>query len=105
MTTKTGKTVAIPSKPYERYEKAALWCLPKGVAIDYPVNVKAIYYMDTHRIVDITGLHQALHDILVKGGVLKDDNSRIVASTDGSRVRYDKDNPRTEIEITEAESD
>ena len=61
--------------------------------------------MDTRRVVDITGLHQALHDILVKGGVLKDDNSNIVASTDGSRVRYDKDNPRTEVEIMEAEDD
>ena len=79
-----------------------MWLIPGQcrVAIDYPVNVKAIYYMPTRRVVDITNLHSALHDVLVKAGVLQDDNSRIVVSTDGSRVRYDKDNPRTEVEIT-----
>jgi Holliday junction resolvase RusA-like endonuclease len=39
-------------------------------------------------------------DILVKAGVLADDNSKIVVSHDGSRVLYDKQNPRVEIEIT-----
>lgn len=33
-------------------------------------------------------------------GVIKDDNSRIVAGHDGSRVLYDKENPRVEITIT-----
>ena len=44
-------------------------------------------------------LHSALHDVLVEVGVLEDDNSQIVVSTDGSRVLYDKHNPRTEVEI------
>ncbi len=34
-------------------------------------------------------------------GVIKDDNHKIVASVDGSRVLYDKKNPRTEIYIEE----
>jgi hypothetical protein len=38
-------------------------------------------------------------------GIIEDDNSQIVAGHDGSRVRYDKNNPRTEIEITEMEAD
>ena len=37
--------------------------------------------------------------MLVKYGVLKDDNSEIITSHDGSRVLYDKDNPRTEVTI------
>ncbi len=56
---------------------------------------------------DITNLHSALHDILVASGVLKDDSSlspRIVVGTDGSRVLVDRENPRTEVEITEAKS-
>jgi hypothetical protein len=36
---------------------------------------------------------------LVKYGVLEDDNYSIVASMDGSRAYYDKENPRTVIEI------
>ena len=31
---------------------------------------------------------------------LKDDNYKILTSHDGSRVMVDKDNPRTEVEIT-----
>jgi hypothetical protein len=37
---------------------------------------------------------------LVDAQVIKDDNSSIVASHDGSRVEYDRDNPRVEITIT-----
>lgn len=90
------------SDAYRRYEEECMWMIPGQfrTGIDYPVNVKAIYYMPTRRIVDITNLHSALHDVLVKAGVLQDDNSRIVVSTDGSRVLYDHENPRTEVEIT-----
>ena len=82
------------------------------VDIDRPVNIKALYYMEKNARVDITNLHSALHDILTRAGVLKDDSSlhpKIVAGTDGSRVYVDAKNPRTEIVITsfdgEEESD
>ena len=68
-----------------------------------PVNVRALFYMPTKRRVDLVNLLQALLDILVKYDVLEDDNCNIVASTDGSRVLYDKENPRTEV-IIEYES-
>ena len=71
--------------------------------IDYPVNIKALYFMPTRRKVDLCNLHEALCDVLVKYGVIEDDNSRIVVSMDGSRVLYDKYNPRTEVEIVEVE--
>lgn len=58
-----------------------------------------MFYMPTRRIVDLTNLEEAIDDILVKYGVLKDDNSRILVSHDGSRVLYDKNNPRTEVTI------
>jgi Holliday junction resolvase RusA-like endonuclease len=60
--------------------------------------------MQTKRKCDITNLLQATCDILVKYGVLEDDNYTIVASTDGTRVFYDKENPKTIIEITKIES-
>lgn len=64
------------------------------------MNVKAVFYMNARRKVDLTNLLEACDDILVKYEVLADDNCLIVASHDGSRVFYDKENPRTEIEIT-----
>lgn len=58
-----------------------------------------MYYMATRRKVDLANLIEATCDILVKAGVLADDNSKIVAAHDGSRVELDRKNPRVEIEI------
>ena len=44
---------------------------------------------------------EAALDIMGKAGLLKDDNYSVVYSMDGSRVFYDKENPRTEIYITD----
>ena len=75
----------------------------KPIGFDYPVNVKALYYIYKDRLVDIINLHSALHDCLVKHGVVTDDNYKIIATTDGSRVEIDRENPRTEVIIEEKE--
>jgi len=98
---KTGRPFVSPSDQYKEYEKGAGWFL-KPIGIDYPVNVKCVYYMQTRRKVDLGNLLAATCDILVKYGVLADDNSGIVVSHDGSRVEHDRENPRVEIEIREA---
>lgn len=68
--------------------------------ISAPVNVKCLFYMPTRRRCDLTNLLEAIDDVLVTYGVLADDNSNIIVSHDGSRVLYDKDNPRTEVVIS-----
>ena len=101
---KKGKLPFVkPSEAYEKYEAAALWQLRcrRDKPIEQAVNVKCLYYMETQRAVDLNNLLEATCDILVKAKVLADDNSRIVAGHDGSRVLYDKGNPRVEITITE----
>jgi Holliday junction resolvase RusA-like endonuclease len=101
---KTGRPMVIPSKRYREYEKECGWFVQgKGMNIKKPVNVKCVYYMPTRRRVDLTNLMEATHDILVKYEVLEDDNSKVIRSVDGSRVLYDKENPRTEITIERAE--
>ncbi|MDL2254341.1 hypothetical protein LJC49_09810, partial [Ruminococcaceae bacterium OttesenSCG-928-I18] len=68
-----GKPKVIPSKRFSEYQEKAGWYIPcKHMRIDYPVNIKAVYYMPTARKVDITNLHSALHDILVYYDVLED---------------------------------
>lgn len=97
-----GRIFIAPSKAYKDYEKEAGYFLRwDGNPIDYPVNVKAVFYMPTRRKVDLVNLQEALCDVLVVHRIIEDDNSRIVEGMDGSRVMYDKDHPRTEIEITE----
>ena len=90
----------IPSKQYKEFEESALWFI-ESLGIDYPVNVKALFYMKTRRRVDLTNLLEALDDVLVKGGMLTDDNYKIIEGHDGSRVLYDKDHPRIEVFIEE----
>ena len=98
----TGKRFVAPSKQYQEYEEAALWLIPKyrQPPINYPVNVKCLFYMPTKQKCDLTNLLEAIDDVMVKARLLADDNYTIIASHDGSRVLYDKDNPRTEVEIT-----
>jgi Holliday junction resolvase RusA-like endonuclease len=101
-----NRSFIAPSSAYTQYEKDCGWQLKgKGLGIDYPINLKCVYYMKTHRKVDLANLLEATCDILVKYGVLKDDCAEIVASHDGSRVKHDKDNPRVEIKITEVNDD
>lgn len=102
--TTTGRPRILPSKTYRDYEQKALKLLPRQhPTIEHSVCVKGMFYMPTRRRVDLTNLLEALDDVLVKARILDDDNSRIVASHDGSRVLYDKQNPRTEVTITRME--
>lgn len=99
---KGGRPFITQSQQYKDYERMCLNQIMEKhrQRIDSPVNVQCVFYMPTRRKVDITNLTAAVHDILVKGGVLADDNRNIVAGMDGSRVFYDRDKPRVEIEIT-----
>lgn len=98
---RTGKPFVSQSKQYRAYEEQAKYFLiPKPPEpIDYPVTVKCVYYMPTRRKVDTANLNAAIHDILVKYGILSDDNRDVIASTDGTRTFYDKENPRAEVII------
>lgn len=85
--------------------------------IDYPVNLRCMFYMPTRGRVDLSALYEGIQDLLAskdkydKNGrlksiglyVLDDDNYKIVAGHDGSRVHVDKANPRMEIFITKME--
>ena len=103
---KTGKPFIMPSQKYMDYEAEAVWhCKMARVQrpIEEPVEVKCLFYMPTRRKVDLTNLLESIDDVLVRAGVLKDDHSGIIVSHDGSRVLYDKDNPRTVLFIREME--
>ena len=90
-----------PSEQYKNYERQAGWYINRRyININVPVNIKCLFYMPTRRRVDLTNLLEAVDDILVHVGIIEDDYYGIIAAHDGSRVFYDKDNPRTEIYIT-----
>ena len=99
---KTGRAMIIQSSEYKQYEHDVGFFLKKiPQPIDKPVNVKCIFYRKNAIRCDQSNLIAAIDDILVKYGILADDNFKVIAGHDGSRVYIDKENPRTEIEITE----
>lgn len=101
-----GRPIIMPSKLYKDYEKECGKYLIKPLApINKPVNVKVLYYMPTRRRVDLVNLLEATDDILVRYGILEDDNSSIIVSQNGSKVFYDKENPRCEIFIDRIDND
>ena len=99
---KGGRPFITQSQQYKDYERMCLNQIMEKhrQRIDSPVNVQMVFFMPTRRKVDLGNVQAACLDILVKGGVLADDNRNIVAGMDGSRVFYDRDKPRVEIEIT-----
>ncbi len=90
----------MPSSQYKKFEKECEKFVPR-LGINFPINLKAVYYMPTRRKVDLCNLHEALCDVLVKYGCVADDNSGIIATMDGSYVDYDKSFPRIDVFITE----
>lgn len=98
---KSGRWFPVQSKGYKAFEREALKQLTQtDHPISDPVNIQYIFYRDTRRNVDALNLAEAIDDILVKAKILADDNRDIVAGHDGTRVYYDKDDPRTEVTIT-----
>lgn len=109
MNPKTKRPFVMPSKAYKAYEKESLRQIEEQISsidryylpIDGPCEVVCRFYMGTRRKVDLTNMLESADDILVRGGVLEDDNCNVIVSHDGSRVFYDKDAPRVEIDIIE----
>lgn len=98
---KTGKSMIIQGEKYREFEKLCKLYIPKlENPIDYPINLKCVFYVNDKRRRDIANYIEAIQDILVKYEVLLDDNYNIVASLDGCQMLIDKENPRTEIIIT-----
>jgi len=70
--------------------------------IDTPVILLCNFFMQTKRRVDLSALYEGIQDVLVEKGYLADDHSGIVIGHDGSRAYLDRDNPRMEITIIDA---
>lgn len=96
------RKILLPSKQYLEFERNCEPFLTPS-KIDYAINLKCLFYMKTRRRVDLPNLLNSICDVLVKHQVIVDDNKDIVAGFDGSRVLYDKHQPRVEIEISKME--
>lgn len=98
---KTGKRMVIQNKKYTDFERECKKYIPilREPPIDYKINLKCKFYVCDARRRDIANYLEAIQDILVKYGLLADDNYNIIASLDGCSMEIDRENPRVEIEI------
>ena len=99
---RTGKHFVRQSELYLEFEQNCGYFLKRYARhISTPINLKCTFIVPNKRKRDLVNLLNAIQDILVKYGVLEDDNSNIVESVDGSRIIYEKDKEMTIIEIKE----
>lgn len=100
--TRQGRPFVAQSERSEDFQRKAGPYIPDEarIKIDQPCNIACRFFRGDRRRVDLTNLLEAIDDILTHYDVLADDNCKIVAAHDGSRVAYSKENPRTEITIT-----
>ena len=101
---KTGKRFISPSEKYKEWENTAgFFVACKWLNLSDRINIRCLFYMPSRRFPDLNNLLESVTDMLVHYGVIRDDNAHIVAGHDGSRVLYDKDYPRVEIQIEKME--
>ena len=98
---RTGKPFVSQGKLYKQFEQECGYYLLKYKKnISTPVNLKCTFYVKDKRKRDIVNLLNAIQDILVKYGVIADDNYNIIRGWDGSRIVYEKGREETILEIT-----
>lgn len=101
---RTGRPFVAQSKLYKEFEKkCGLFLKQYKLNLDYPINIKATFYVPDRRKRDLTNLENAIADVLVKYKVIEDDNSTILSGWDGSRIIYEKGREEIIIEITKME--
>lgn len=103
---KTHRPFISQSDRYKRWAKEVtkqlnLWVDRPELPFNIPVRLTYVFYKDSRRLCDDLNLSAAMDDILVQASVIVDDNRDWVSDHDGTRVFYDKENPRVEITITE----
>lgn len=77
--------------------------ISEPLPITYPVHVMFLFYRGDRRACDLSNLYEFPQDILQEAGILE--NDALILSHDGSRKRYDKKNPRTEIYVSRCNED
>ncbi len=100
---RNGRIVNIPSKIHAAWERQALVSLQTQYRgqFDGPVSVTCEFYNKDKRLRDIDNQQSAVLDLLVKSGLLKDDNYLNVVELHGYFKGIDKENPRVQIKVSE----
>ncbi len=92
---------AVSSKAHMKWEKQAMAEMQyKRVKWtgDYPVELHVFFYRKTRRIFDYSNLLESVQDMMVKAGIIFDDDFKHVIPVI-SGMAIDKDHPRVAVSI------
>ena len=91
----------VSSKKHKEWEEEKMWVL-KGIHGQYKkCAITAVFFPSTKRRADLSNKWESVGDLLVKAGILEDDNWFCVVDLRLMIGEVDKHNPRVELYITE----
>lgn len=99
---KNGRMLVLPSKNYKEWHSTALKELQatyRGSTMESVTSIDLHFYAPDKRLYDLSNKAESIMDLLVDGGVLKDDNYEVVPVLLLQFMGVDKENPRCVISI------
>lgn len=92
-----SKRFLAPSAEHEAWEQEQLLNLRNVQPVQPPYSIQIIIYAPDRRTADLTNKAESLMDVLVKAGVLTDDNWFVLSNIHLKFGGVDRINPRAEI--------
>lgn len=100
-----GRRIPIKGKAQAKWAKSALeqlkeqWGDRAPIPKSIDLNARIVSYLGNRRSIDASNLYQGPEDMLQKAKIIEDDCC--IRTHNRSDRRYDPENPRVEIELTE----
>lgn len=103
-----NRVFTVPSEAHEAWEEEMLWNLKSQERPEEPFQKCSClvgFYVPDRRVADLTNKTESIMDVMVKAGIIKDDNWFCVGSLDLRFYGVDKQNPRCEVYILRGPKD
>lgn len=94
-----NRVLTIPSLAHEEWERQELATLINAPKLYPPYEISIVVYPGTLRACDLSNQLESCNDVLVKAGVLEDDNWFAIQSLSTCLGGLDVENPRTEYTV------
>lgn len=100
---KSGRMMILPSKAYKIWEEDALWQVKaqRVSPVIGPVKLKMGIWAKNLRSSDLENKVSSIQDMLVKAGILPDDDWKSVPKIEAEYLGVDRQMPRCEVELIE----
>ncbi len=97
---RNGRQYNIPSPAYTKWENTAVFYIRHIKPVDKVNSVTLTFYAESKRRKDLTNCAEGVMDLLVKAGILQDDNWFVVPKIVLVFGGVDRQEPKVEIQIT-----